>query len=152
MARKSRAKPKVKQSPAAVTSATKPLNQGGSDGVSVERVPKPHAYVSNLPRDPLTGLPAQPPPKPPKTQAKSLSQAASDAFHAVGGESWLRKQAREYPKEFMALMARVAGEEGGLGGGASYVPLPIPVEQRELVGGTLEPIPQPVADDPLGET
>ena len=81
----------------------------------------------------------------PATGAQSLSDAAIQTFRELGGMKWMRKYAKEFPKEFMSLMARTAPDEG-VSGGMSYVAVPIPVEQRERSHGVLEPI---EALDPL---
>lgn len=108
----------------------------GSDGATKTFVPKTRKIVSNLPRGP-DGKPI--PGQKLSREPQSLQQAAADAFQALGGKRWLKRKAKDHPKEFMSLLARVASEEG-LSGGMVYVAVPLPVEQRDLPGGALEPI------------
>ena len=118
------------------------LNKGLSDGVTANTVPATHKNKGgrfNAPRDPVTGqlLPLSEPGPP-----MSLQDAAQEAFNALGGKKWLKKQAREFPKEFMSLLARTQGEDG-VSAGVAYVAMPIPVEVREVSDGVLETLPDP---------
>ena len=78
-----------------------------------------------LPRDPLTGDIVKPKARSADGKPQSLASATQEAFDAVGGVEWLKRHAKDDPKAVM---------------GAAYVPLVVPVEQRELSNGQLEPV------------
>ncbi len=135
-----------------VPSTGKPVAQATEPGASLadaeakaKRLARPN-NANNLPRDPLTGQVLN---QPKNRKPQSLADAAQHAFSAVGGKRWLKRQAQQYPKEFMALMARVASDDPQALSGVGYVPLVVPVEQRELPSGELEPLPVTDALDPL---
>lgn len=113
------------------------------------KVDKPRR-IGGLPRDPLTGKPLNPmkgtPPG--KQAARSLSNTAQVVFKRLGGANWLKRTAAANPKEFLAFMTRVT-DEGSDAPGGSYVPFVVPVEQRETIGGSLEPLSTDSNLDPL---
>lgn len=117
-------------------------------------------------RDSVTGqvLPKAPAPQPvegasqqvvkkPDTKRQHPKDAVLDTFHNLGGKRWLKNNAKKNPKDFIGLLSKAVSAEGGGNSGIVYVPVIIPVEQRETSLGVLEAVPVAVTvpePDPFG--
>jgi hypothetical protein len=90
--------------------------------------------VSNLPRD-AAGNITKKPIEVDKKAAENPRQAILTAFGNLGGVRWLVKLARKYPKDFAGLLAKAMPQDVNISGTVGYVPLRIPVEQRDAIPG-----------------
>jgi hypothetical protein len=96
---------------------------------------RPRVVVNNLPRDADGKIIRKPVEVDPKAAANPR-QAILTAFGTLGGVRWLVKLAKKYPKDFAGLLAKAMPQDVNITGTVGYVPLQIPVEQREPIPGT----------------
>lgn len=109
-------------------------------------------------RDPVTGVilptpraPGDPQPVIAPKQGKKRQHpkdAVLDTFADLGGKRWLKNNARKNPKDFIGLLSKAVSGEGAGGTSVTYIPVIVPVEQREVSMGVLESVQTPVAPEP----
>lgn len=120
-------------------SVPRKTGKGLPDTLQVEPAARPvRVIVSNLPRDadgkliPQKNKVAADP-----KAAKNPRQAILEAFGILGGVRWLVKHAKKNPKDFGALLAKAMPQDINVTGTFGYVPMAVPVEQREPIPGEL---------------
>jgi hypothetical protein len=110
-------------------------------------------FKSNLPKG-ADGKPLAPSAykKADENAPKNPRQSILTAFGELGGVRWLVKLGKKYPKDFASLLAKVMPQDVNVNGTIGYVPLVIPVEEREAIPGVcvdITPPALPVELDPF---
>lgn len=70
-------------------------------------------------------------------------QSVLTAFGEVGGVRWLKKLAKKYPKDFVSLLAKAMPTDVNVTGTVGYVPMAIPVEERDAIPGEFTEVLRP---------